>query len=410
MRIEKVLLRRVEGEAELQLFWKDGFVEDARISIPTSRGIERVLLGRPYMDALVIVPRVCGICGHAHLMACVQALEDILGVEPTKKARLLRKITQSLEVLQNHIKWFYLFLMPEVARENLYRPYRGRRWIGAIEVSSRITRAIALLSGQWPHSSYAVPGGITSNPWPSDLAEVGLTLDLVKDFFQESVMEDLSKFLEFCQSEGLMDKGRAYNRLLSGGHLFNGPGYYVDRVVHGRLKTYMLEEVEPPPYSLAHPVRYKGLPFETGPLSRLLLLPDPEVKHMHRKYGDSFGVRVFARVKEIGHLVEFIKGVLTELKDRLAEPSNSLRRPPKEVKGYGVGVVEAARGTLIHSITVERGLIKEYRIITPSQWNLGPRCEKYLGVAERAMIGLDSLEHAELVLRSFDLCSVCTTH
>jgi len=410
MRIERLLMQRVEGEAELQLLWKDGIVEDARISIPTSRGIEKVLIGRPYMDALVIVPRVCGICGHAHLMACVQALEDILGVVPTKKARLVRTITQSLEVLQNHIKWFYLFLMPEVAQADIYRPYRGKRWIDAIEVSSRITRAIALLSGQWPHASYAVPGGITSSPKPSDIVDLGLTLDLVKGFFQESVIEDIRKFLEFCQSEGLMHKGKAYNRLLSGGNLFNGPGYYMDRVIHGRLKTYMVEEAEPPSYSLAYPVRYKGLPFETGPLSRLLLLPDPEVRHMHRKYGDSFGVRVFARVKEIGHLVGFLEGVIKELKDRLSEPSNSLKRPPKEVKGYGLGVVEAARGTLIHSITVEKGLIREYRIITPSQWNLGPRCEKHLGVAEKAMIGLDRSEHAKLVLRSFDLCSVCTTH
>jgi Ni,Fe-hydrogenase I large subunit len=73
-------------------------------------------------------------------------------------------------------------------------------------------------------------------------------------------------------------------------------------------------------------------------------------------------------------------------------------------------MVEAARGTLIHRVHISKGIITKYHIITPSVWNLGPRCEKYLGVAEKAIIGLEHPLHAEMVLRSFDVCSVCTTH
>ncbi|MFN3264425.1 MAG: nickel-dependent hydrogenase large subunit, partial [Aquificaceae bacterium] len=113
MRLENLELPRVEGEARLELLWKDGVVEDARVCITSIRGVEKVLMGRHYMDALVITPRVCGICGHAHLMASVTAIEKALGVEPAQKGQLVRRITQSLEILQNHIKWFYLFLMPD---------------------------------------------------------------------------------------------------------------------------------------------------------------------------------------------------------------------------------------------------------------------------------------------------------
>ncbi len=109
MKIEVMNLVRFEGEAKLELVWKEGIVVDAKISLPSTRNIEKVLVGRPYMDALVITPRVCGICGHAHLIASAKAIEDLMEIEPTRKTELVRKVTQSLEVLQNHIKWFYLF-------------------------------------------------------------------------------------------------------------------------------------------------------------------------------------------------------------------------------------------------------------------------------------------------------------
>ena len=113
MKVSKKLLTRLEGEAELKLFWQGEKIKDAYISVPNYRGFERILMGKPVMDALVINPRICGICGHAHLRATVEAIEDSLKragyeVTITEKARLFRDITLSLEIIQNHIKWFYL--------------------------------------------------------------------------------------------------------------------------------------------------------------------------------------------------------------------------------------------------------------------------------------------------------------
>jgi len=101
LRIEKKVLLRVEGHAQLELEWEDGVIVDARVRALGSRGIEKVLEGRPLMDAMVITPRVCGICGHAHLMASVKAVENLLGwVEIPEKAKIVREITLSLEKIQ----------------------------------------------------------------------------------------------------------------------------------------------------------------------------------------------------------------------------------------------------------------------------------------------------------------------
>ncbi len=435
MKVENLELPRVEGEARLELFWKDGLIEDAKIRINSMRGIERVLVGRHYMDALVITPRVCGICGHAHLIASVRAIEDALGIKPTEKARLVRNITQSLEVLQNHVKWFYLFMMPdflllEERLRGLYEPFKGERWHSAIRIASRITMGIALFSGQWPHSSYAIPGGITSEPSIKELTSLRQILLELKHFFLSYVvgMEeaeffkclkegswqklngDAGLFLELCHREGLLTLGSSYNRLISGGGLYAPCGYFMKKVVHGRLKVDQIEELNAPSYSGAKPVRYKGMPFETGPLARQLMSGNLMVKSMHREFRDSFAVRVLARVLEVWSIAEAIELWIERLKEVLHEKSTSLGRFPSKATGIGYGIVEAARGTLIHRLSVRNGNIQDYAIITPSQWNLGPRCENFLGVAEKAMVGLKSKLHAQMVLRSFDLCSVCTTH
>jgi len=59
---------------------------------------------------------------------------------------------------------------------------------------------------------------------------------------------------------------------------------------------------------------------------------------------------------------------------------------------------------------LKNGKIENYDVITPTVWNLGPQNKKQKGIAQNAMIGVPSIEIAKVVLRSFDVCSVCTTH
>jgi len=126
-------------------------------------------------------------------------------------------------------------------------------------------------------------------------------------------------------------------------------------------------------------------------------------------YGDTYLPRIWARVDEIVKFLFSMKSWLEKL--NLKEPSYI--KPPvdiREIEGKAYGVIEAARGSLIHFLETKEGKIKEYSIITPSAWNLGTRCKKYHSPAEKAIIGLDNHLFAEMVLRSFDVCSVCTTH
>ena len=81
------LIERIEGEAKLHFSFTDEKIDFIDIEFFSSRNIEKILEGKHALDALVINPRVCGICGHAHLIATAKALEDCYsGFKISKKA------------------------------------------------------------------------------------------------------------------------------------------------------------------------------------------------------------------------------------------------------------------------------------------------------------------------------------
>ena len=133
------------------------------------------------------------------------------------------------------------------------------------------------------------------------------------------------------------------------------------------------------------------------------------IKDAHRKYGDSIFSRIIARVCEIPQLLLHSKDLISQID--LTELSYIEPRVDiSQLSGTGVGIVEAARGSLKHKVKLQNGVIKDYQIITPTQWNLGNGTKESLGIAQKAMVGLDDEHTAELVFKTFDVCSVCTTH
>ncbi len=94
----------------------------------------------------------------------------------------------------------------------------------------------------------------------------------------------------------------------------------------------------------------------------------------------------------------------------LSQPSFITPPSIESISGFGVGIIEAPRGSLIHRATIEKGKIVSYTIITPTQWNLGNGTSMIPGIAQKAMIGAASTAKASLLFRTFDVCSVCTTH
>ena len=95
---------------------------------------------------------------------------------------------------------------------------------------------------------------------------------------------------------------------------------------------------------------------------------------------------------------------------------------PKSGEQRGVGFWGAGRGWLTHHLTLDRGAVANYQILTPSTWNASPTDRwGQPGPYEEAVLGTPLLEETDdpqrfkgvdilRTIRSFDPCMPCTTH
>jgi hydrogenase large subunit len=292
-----------------------------------------------------------------------------------------------------------------------------------------MAKAIAILAGQYPHNSYAIVGGITSSFTNGDLIRVNHLIDECLVFFKQNLVDvDFEEFW-ICDSiehifekqgdlvdillkiiyHDLTDMGKSYDRfIVFGGNSYFKNGKSKKTVVSEKLKTDYIRE-DPISDSYAKNVYYKNKSYEVGPLARAMINKIPLIKDSHRRYGDSIFSRILARVCETAQLLHHSKQLINMID--MKEPNYIKPKIDiKNISGYGTSSVEAARGSLIHSLELQNGIIKDYSIITPTQWNLGSGTKENPGVAQKAMIGLKNTQEAKLVFKSFDVCSVCTTH
>ncbi len=257
--IRDIPLNRVEGDLEIRVELEGKRIVDAWSSGTLFRGFENFLLGRGALDGLVMTPRVCGICSTTHLMAAAKALDHIAGVTVPDNAIRLRNLTLMVEHCQSDIRQSVLMFLPDFTAPiheghplygeavKRYAPLKGERCIDVVRQTKTILEIIAILGGQWPHSSFMVPGGVTYVPPLSELNQCRLILKHWQQWYEARVLgcslerwravqsgadldawlaensdhrdSDTGFFLRFAREAGLQALGRGHGNFLSYGSL-----------------------------------------------------------------------------------------------------------------------------------------------------------------------------------------------
>lgn len=162
---------RVEGDLEVRLDVAEGAVRSAEVNSPMYRGFEQMLPGRHPADALVIVPRICGICSVSQSLAAARALGALAGAVPPPNGLHALNILGAVENVADHLTHFYVFFMPDFARaayarspwfEAVQRRFAAQSGEGvraAIAARQRWFTLVGTLGGKWPHTQSVLPGG-----------------------------------------------------------------------------------------------------------------------------------------------------------------------------------------------------------------------------------------------------------
>lgn len=246
---------RVEGDLEVRLELAEGRVASAQVVAPMYRGFEQMLPGRDPRDALVIVPRICGICSVSQSVVAARALAHLLGIAPPPNGLTVTNVMLACENLADHLAHFYLFFMPDFTRA----VYAGRPWHAeavrrfaalqgeharaAIAARQRWFTLMGLLGGKWPHTHSIEPGGssravsaaerlrllarvrefrgFVERTWlGAPVTEVAAidSVDALRDWHsQDPGRGDLRLFLSIADDAGLAALGAGPGRFLSYG-------------------------------------------------------------------------------------------------------------------------------------------------------------------------------------------------
>lgn len=444
---------RISGFMEIDADIDNNIVTNAWTEGLLFRGFEKMLEGRSPFDAVYFTQRICGICSTAHSMASTLALENALGVVPSQQGRYLRDIIHGCEYLQNHIRHFYQYTAPDFIKlpagntlfETDHNDFRlpkqkndliVKHYFDSLEYSRNAHEMLAILGGKAPHNHGVFIGGITTQATPEKIARMRSLLLNIRQFICCSMIPDAYTIAQYYKE--YFEIGRGYGNLLTFG-CFNGyeklgtlyvnPSTYSDsRIMElnpgeiteniysswytAKSETYTPFETIPEPdmkkrdaYSWVKAPRYRGLPYEVGPLARMWLCGE-------YRNGISTMDRTLARVLEAKKIANNMMCLL----DNLIPGVDVQKEYEIPQSAYGAGLIDTTRGALGHWIRIENQLIALYQIITPSAWNLSTRDRDNLpGPGEKAMIGTiirnpDAPVELGRIIRSFDPCVSCATH
>jgi len=174
-------LGRVEGDLDVRVTIEDGVVTSAWTEAAMFRGFEIILRGKDPQAGLIVTPRICGICGGSHLYKSAYALDVAWHTHLPPNATLIRNICQACETLQSIPRYFYALFAIDLTNKNYansplyeeavrrFAPYTGESYARGVTLSNKPVEVYAIFGGQWPHSSFMVPGGVMCAPTLSDV-------------------------------------------------------------------------------------------------------------------------------------------------------------------------------------------------------------------------------------------------
>jgi F420-non-reducing hydrogenase large subunit len=452
-------ITRLEGHGKITIYLNDaGNVENAYFQVPELRGFEKFCEGRRAEDLPIITTRICGVCPVAHHMAGAKALDAAFNVEPTETAKKLRELEYCGYFIYDHILHFYFLGGPDFV-VGPDAPAAKRNILGVIEkvgldVAGEVIKHRAfgqkitgILGGRPTHPvSAAMPGGIAKAINEEERQDIEDMLKSCHEFakFSLKIFDDVvlknADYVNLITSDpynlptyymGTVDENNKVNfyngkvRVVDpSGKEFTkfGPSEYLDIIE---------EHVEPWTYvkmPYLKEVGWKGLTagpesgiYRVGPLGRLnasegMATPVAQAEY-ERMYKTLGGKPVHATLAfHWARLIELMYATergLELVKDPEITSKNIRNKPGKP--GEGVGIVEAARGTLIHHYQLdENALAKKVNLVVATTHNAPGICMSIKnaaqGIIKNGVVNDGLLNMVEMAFRAYDPCWACATH
>lgn len=405
---------KIEGHASLDLKIKDGKVEKCELKASEgARFFEALVVGKKVEDIQEIVSRICGICSCAHTVCSIQALENALGITPSKTQKIIRELLTLGERIRSNSTHLYFLTLPD---------YLG--FPGALSMAKKheqeINDALQLITvGNKLIQTF---GGREIHPFLKvkvNLPPKTNTIKLLEKLknSKETAVKAIKLFssLNYPKLKRDTDYLSLTNKSYANieGNITSASGEinvkdYKQHITEN-IKEYATSKFglfDGKTYCVGSIARinnnHNKLNLEEKRLIKQLKISLPMTSPYHNNIAQSI---------EILHAINRAIEIIEELKEEKIE--TNLKFKIKE--GHGISAIEAPRGTLFHEYKIDKtGIITYCNIITPTVQNLNQMEIDITNTVNSLLTKNTTKEkivfEIEKLIRSYDPCFSCSTH
>lgn len=449
-------ITRLEGHGKILLYLDEaGKLRDAVLQVPELRGFEAFCRGRRAEEMPQITERICGVCPEAHHLASAKALDAAFQAEVPKPARIQRELFYNAYIFSDHLLHLVFLGGPDLFlwdAEKEERNFLGimRRFPElcrkVVEVRAQAQKILEIIGGKAIHPVFALPGGVakpltkeaqeTISAAGKAMVELGKTMIQV---FHEEILPR-PEFQALLLSEeawlpthymGLVDESLAPNFYDGGVRVVSANGEEIFLLPGAQALSKIFEHWEPWTYvkfPYLADLGWRGFEagpdsgiYRVGPLARLNVaerMATPLAQEEYERFLDFFGEKPvhatfayhWARLIEMVQAAETVAALSAEPDLTGTDVRGKLGTP-----GEGVGVIEAARGTLFHHYVLSpEGLVEKVNLIVATTHNapgIGLSVKQMAkAVLEKGEPDEILLNRVEMAFRAYDPCLACATH
>jgi coenzyme F420-reducing hydrogenase alpha subunit len=370
-----------EQQIRLDAVANDRRLVAKRLATTRASGITGALAAQPARDLPLLLSRLFPLCGTAHAVAGLAAIEAALGIEVSPAQLAFRE----LMLLAEHgaaLGWRILMDWPPLLGD-----------APDVRACAGIRRAAAAAGNIAEHGTWPRIGGARLRPNLENLRQAMSELTrMLVGLFPEAADPALTwRNLETSLRGGTSMPARVIN--VARTDVLADYGHHDRPLLPSMDATWFAARLTTEP-GFGDAPTLDGTPAEVGPLAAQR---HPLVADAVAHWGATLATRLLAAALD----APIVAGRLVRALDRLADDDPiafDLARP-----GRGAGVVETARGPLAYVVEAADGGVRMLRSVAPTEWNFHPN-GPFMAALDAAPRVPDPVLAARLLAASFDPC------
>ena len=376
-----------------------------KVTIHSSRllGASRVFIGKDLAETARTLPGLFSVCATAQAASCAMAAEAALGIRPHPRTLAARYLLVDMETVREHL-WRLLLDWPRFlggapngaamaqvmgafgqfrralsTKGDPLLPGAADLWPdGATQAAAAATQTLAAATTQT--TAVAANQATAAAPYAAAAALAELTTHQVLGQPPGDWLATIRTARALSHWSRTQDTSAARLIRLVEEQGWGGLGRSPVAILPPLTAADLNARLSGPGAAafIAAPL-WRDAPAETTPFARQL--GQALVADLARELGNGLLPRLAAQLVELASLLADLPRRLATLSDPDGPSGPSGPDGFEGSEGSGLAQVQAARGLLVHRLTLEDGRVADYRILAPTEWNFHPQGAAALGLA-----------------------------